>query len=170
MSHPTTDFRAQVAETPGIHFNELVRRLEVTPDKLHRIATALEERGEIAISRQYGKTHFYPTSFDTWEQRAIALLRRETSREILVVLLERGECKPSAVADSVGIARSTLEWHCDRLVDAGLVTKEVDGGSVQLGASDPDRIARLLDEIEPSFPDRWVDRTTRLVDSLLDSG
>lgn len=157
-----------VTAYPGVHFNQVVRDLDVTPDKLHRLAGQLEQEGRILTRKLYGKTHFYPPEFDEWEQNVLALLHRETAREILLVLLEDGPADPETVASAVGIARSTLEWHVSRLVDASVVEKNRNGRSVSLELVDADRLTLLLSESEPTLTDRWVDRTTRLFDHVLE--
>jgi DNA-binding transcriptional ArsR family regulator len=157
----------RVRADPGVHFNALVRGLDMAPGQVqHHLKRLLGER--VVAEDCYGRTHYYPPSFDAWERRALALLRRETSADVLAVLLESGETPATAVAERVGIARSTLSWHLDRLVDAGLVEQRRDPrGRVVLDLAHPERTARLLRRARPTLPGRLVDRFTRLVDSLL---
>lgn len=163
-----SDVAEYVADNPGVHFSDLVKTLGVTPDKLQRLGERLETERAIVVDTLYGKTHFYPPEYGPWERKAIALVRRETSREILFYLLERETATPAEVAEHVGIARSTLEWHVDRLVDADLVSKDRDGWRVQLRVRQPTEIRRVLEELHPTLPERWLDRTSRLLDHLLE--
>ncbi len=72
------------------------------------------------------------------------------------------------MADSLGIARSTLEWHLSHLVEQDVIVKQRDERNrVTLVVAHPERTRELLREISPSIPDRFLDRFTRLVDSLL---
>jgi DNA-binding MarR family transcriptional regulator len=122
----------------------------------------------VVEARLYGRTHYYPPGYEAWNRAAIALLRRETARDVLVTLLERGPTDPSTVADGLEIARSTLEYHLDRLVEQGLVEKRRDSHNhVTLVLVRPAATAELLAEISPSLPERLVDRFTRLFDDLL---
>jgi predicted transcriptional regulator len=157
----------RVRGDPGVHFNALVRGLDMAPGQVqYHLGRLLGER--LVAEDCYGRTHYYPPSFDAWERRALALLRRETSADIVGVLLESGETPATEVADRVGIARSTLSWHVERLVDAGLVAEYRDArGAVVLDLAHPERTARLLRRARPTLPGRLVDRFTRLVDSLL---
>lgn len=163
-----SEVRTYVTENPGTHFNEIVDTVGITPDKLQQISEHLETEHAVAIIDLYGKTHYYPAGYDAWEQTVIAFCRRETSRDIVVYLLEHGPASPSAVVEHVGIARSTLEWHVDRLTDAGVVRKERDGWAVELTVENSTEVARLLEEIQPTLPERWLDRTSRLLDHLVD--
>ena len=157
-----------VAAAPGIHFSELVRSLDLAPGQVQYHVTRLRRRGDLEEEHLYGRTHYYPPDVDEWERCALALLRRETARDVMAYLLAEGPSKPGAVADELSVARSTLEYHVGRLEERGLVEKERDARNrVTLHASRPSETVRLLATVEPTVPDRLVDRFTRLVDSLL---
>jgi predicted transcriptional regulator len=155
----------RVRADPGVHFNELVRALDLAPGQVQYHLRRLEW---VVAEEHYGRTHYYPPEYDTEERRALALLRRETSADVVALLLAEAPLPATEVADRVGIARSTLSWHLDRLTEAGLVAEERDHRTrVVCSLVDPERTARLLRRAEPSTPERLVDRFTRLVDSLL---
>jgi predicted transcriptional regulator len=160
-----------VATNPGEHFSGLARALELAPGQVQYHIKKLRRQDRVVEERLYGRTHYYTPEYDTWERGAIALLRRETAREILIYLLDEGPSRPSAVADTLDIARGTLEWHLDHLVAQELIKKCRDTQNrVTLAVSHPRKTARLLDEITPSLSDRMLDRFTRLVDDLLSEG
>ncbi|ADJ16130.1 winged helix-turn-helix transcriptional regulator [Halalkalicoccus jeotgali] len=170
---PTNETRRRVREhvhtQPGIHFNALVRDSEFAPGQIQYHIRRLLQAEEVTAERLYGRTHYYPPIHDVWERRTLALARRETAREVLAHLLECEGAKPATVADSLGIARSTLEWHLDRLCEQGIVEKKRDERNrVTLLISHPDRTARLLAETTDSLPDRFADRFMRLVDELFE--
>lgn len=168
MTEARRRIAARVRERPGIHFNELVRSLDLAPGQVqYHLRQLLGE--DLRVERLYGRTHYYPPEFGEWERGVLALVRRETARDVLGYLLERGPSEPAAVADAVGIARSTLEWHLDHLLERDVVEKRYgDGNRVTLVLARPDETARLLASVSPSLPERFVDRFTRLVDDLLD--
>lgn len=169
MGETRERIRAAIAADPGVHFRGLVRSLDVAPGQVQHHVRRLGSAGQVVSEGHRGRTHYYPPTFDPWERRAIAALRRETARDVVAVLLERGESDPATVADAVGVARSTLEWHLDALIDVDLVEKErVDGNRVALAPARPAETARLLATVDPSVADRLVDRFERLVDSLAD--
>lgn len=157
-----------IASDPGIHFNGLVRGLDLASGQVQFHLRRLLGDGAIVQTRLYGRTHYYPPEFGEFERGALAMLRRETARDILLVLLDAGVARPASVAETLDIARSTLEWHVDRLVEQGLVTKRRDETNrVLLVPNRPAETLRLLADIEPTLPDRMVDRFTRLVDRFL---
>ncbi len=168
MSDPRERIRDHVTAHPGVHFNALVRELDLAPGQVQHHLKRLTPDAVVA-EPLYGRTHYYPPEYDAWERGALAVLRRETARDILGVLAAEGESAPAAVADDLGVARSTLEWHLDHLLEQDLVEKRYDErGRVTLSLSRPAETGALLAAVKPSVPDRLVDRFTRLVDSFFD--
>lgn len=167
-----TDQRLRLERTiesdPGIHYNGLVRQLGLANGQVQFHLHRLLSEGSIAQEQLYGRTHYYPPETGEFERGALAMLRRETARDILMVLIDEELARPASVAETLDIARSTLEWHLDHLVEQGLVTKQRDEQNrVLLIPSRPTETLQLLADIEPSVSDRIVDRFTRLVDRVL---
>lgn len=168
MSSTRTRIAAHVRDNPGVHFNELVRTTDFAPGQVQYHLRRLIGEETVAAEELYGRTHYFPPTFDDWERGTLALVRRETARDVIGYLLEHGPTDPTTVADEVGVARSTLEWHLDHLVEQDVVEKERDSRNrVTLVLVDPEATAELLAAVSPSLPDRFVDRFTRLVDDLL---
>ncbi|WP_225335260.1 winged helix-turn-helix transcriptional regulator [Halomicrobium urmianum] len=168
MSEQRDRIREHLAEYPGEHFSGLARALDLAPGQVQYHLKRLTRADRVVAEQRYGRTHYYPPEYDEWERAALALVRRETTRDVLIYLLERGPSAPATVADDLEIARSTLEWHLDRLVAEDVVEKARDDRNrVTLVLSRPTETARLLREVEPALPERLVDRFARLVDNLL---
>jgi predicted transcriptional regulator len=167
-----TDRPARIAGTisdaPGIHFNAIVRKLELAPGQVQYHLKGLIREGVVVAEPLYGRTHYYRPDYDADERGAIAVLRRETPRDIMFYLLERGPTDPSTVAADLDIARSTVEWHLDHLIEQGIVRKQRDSRNrVTLVLTRPTETVGLLEDIEPTLAGRFSDRFTRLVDHLL---
>jgi predicted transcriptional regulator len=154
-----------VATHPGQHFSALGRALDLAPGQVQHHLKNLVREDRVIEEHLYGRTHYYTPEYDPRERRVIAVLRRETARDVLFYLLEGGPAEPGGVAEALDIARSTLEWHLDHLVEQDLVEKRRNG-TVTLDVTDEAETVRLLKEITPSLSDRMLDRFTRLVDDL----
>jgi predicted transcriptional regulator len=158
-----------IDDNPGTHFNELVRGLDFASGQVQHHVYRLLRDGQLVEERLNGRSHYYTEGYDEWERAAIALFRQETARHVLVTLLSEEACRPADVADRIGVARSTLEWHVDHLIEHDIVRKERDErGRVTLHLERPTATATLLTEITPRGSDRFVDRFMRLVDLLLE--
>lgn len=169
MTDTRARIRRHVESNPGVHFNAIGRELDIaTGQTQYHLRKLLRE--ERLISEQVcGRTHYFTDEFSEAERAAIALLRRETTRDIVIELLRRDELPPDTLADRVGVARSTVEWHLSNLIDNGLAEKQYYGREVAVRLTDPDTVRQLLVEVDPTIADRLVDRFTRLVDGLLES-
>jgi len=168
-----TDQRTRILDLldrkPGLHFAALARQLDLATGQAQYHLTRLRRGDRLVAHEHDGRTHYFLPDVDPAERRIVATLRRETARDIVADLVEHGPSRPSAVVDRVGIARSTLEWHCDRLTDAALVHKQRDErGRVTLTPTDERDAVHWLLVVDPAATDRLVDRFTRLVDGLLD--
>ncbi|EMA56055.1 transcriptional regulator [Halococcus thailandensis JCM 13552] len=159
----------RVHTSPGIHFNELVRVLDLAPGQVQYHLKRLCSSGAVADEQRYGRTHYYPPECNAWRRGALSLLRRETAGDIVAHLCDRGPTRPQAIADDLDIARSTLEWHADHLIEQDIVVKERDERNhIALTLVRPTETVRLLREVSPSSPALMVDRFTRLTDRLLE--
>ena len=124
------------------------RALDLAPGQVQYHLRQLSEGGSIDAESVYGRTHYYPPGYDAFDRAAVALIRRETTREVLVTLIEDGPLGPAAVADEGGIARSTLEHHVDNLGEVGLVEKRRDAHNrVTLVLAAPERTGELLSDV-----------------------
>lgn len=169
MSYQRKRIYRHVVTHPGEHFNGLARALDLAPGQVQYHLQRLERQDRVVAERVYGRTHYYPTTYDEDQRRSIAVLQRETARDVLFYLLEHGPTSPGIVADEIGIARSTLEWHLDHLLEQDLVCKRrEEGNRVTLVVREPTEVLGLLQDVTPKLPQRLVDRFGRLVDSLLD--
>jgi predicted transcriptional regulator len=156
-----TETRTLVAEyithNPGVHFNELVRSLDLAPGQVQHHIRRLISDDAIERREFYGRTHYFAPGFDSWERSVLALVRRDTARAILGHVLEHGEARPGDVADEIGVARSTLEWHLDHLVECDILRKRRDlHNHVTLELTHPSQTEALLVSVSPSLPDPFV--------------
>ena len=159
--------RRHVSDTPGVHFNRVSRDLDIATGQAQYHLRRLVRDGEVAVERIGGRAHYFDPAFDPWERRAVAFLRRETAREILVRLHAEGATRPAALAEELDLARSTVSWHVSNLVESGIVEKSADR-PMRVSLARPERTAALLDEVSTSLPDRIVDRFVRTVDDLFE--
>lgn len=171
MSEQRDRLREYIAAHPGQHFSGLARALDLAPGQVQYHLRRLRRQDRVVEEHLYGRTHYYTPEYDPWERAGIALLWRETARDVVIYLLDEGPSEPTAVADALDIARGTLEWHLDHLTAQDIVEKRRDAQNhVTLCVSHPQETARLLEEVAPSLSEQMLDRFTRLVDNLLSDG
>lgn len=160
---------AHVREHPGVHFSAIGRQLDLAPGQVQYHLKRLRKREAVVADERYGRTHYFTPSYDERERRTLALARRETARGIMFALLERDQASAGTLTEELDIARSTLAYHTDRLLEANLLEQSKDDrGRVSFSLAEPEETLQLLGHIRPSLPERLVDRFTRLVDDLLE--
>lgn len=169
MSETRRRIADHVADNPGVHFNGLVRGLDLATGQVQYHLRRLRREGAVVAEDCCGRTHYYPEGFDPWDRHALALLHRETTADVVAVLLARGALSPREVADELDLADSTVAYHVDRLAEHGLLARrhEADGG-VRLALRRESATAELLAEAHQPLPGRLADRFVRLVDRLLE--
>ncbi len=167
MVETRDEIRAHVEATPGIHFSRLRRDLGLATGQTQYHLRTLTRDGRLVAEEVAGRTHYYEPTVDPWERCALAFLRRETARAIIVRLHADGSAKPCDLAAELGLARSTVSWHVSNLADNDVVERS-DARPMTVSLARPERTARLLETASPSLPDRVVDRFVRTVDELLD--
>lgn len=177
MSDTRSEIYQFVQENPGIHFNAIGRGLDLATGQVQYHIRRLSKSNRVQVESVCGRMHYFPPTYSDWERSAIALLRRETSREIIILLLKDNSLEPQRIADRLDLARSTVEWHLTNLLEYGIARKvtaetgerHVKGNErVRVELEEPSRTYRLLREIDPSPADRLVDRFARFVDDLLE--
>jgi predicted transcriptional regulator len=168
MSETRARIRDCIDDNPGIHFNAVSRKLDIATGQTQYHLRKLVRAEKVTKEGLYGRTHYFPPTFSEWERGVIALLRRETSREIVLLLLGAAPLPPAEIADRLDLARSTVEWHLSRLVENEIAEKRKPEDDLVITLTENEEIYRLLREIEPRLVDRLVDRFSRFADDLLD--
>lgn len=150
----------ELQETPGAHFSDLQRRLEMATGTLQYHLRVLEERGLLEVRRGDRYTRYYPSfEVDRRDKQLLGLLRQSSTRRVLLDLLEHGESRLTDVSDRLDLAPSTVSFHLDKLREAEVVERP-ERGRYALVAKDP--VVDLLVAYQASFADRAVDRVVSL--------
>jgi predicted transcriptional regulator len=168
MSDVRRQVREHVLANPGVHFNKLARNLDIATGQAQYHLRRLVRSDEVVVDQIQGRTHYFEPEYDAWERRVIALYRRETARDIITLLLDEGTLVASVIAERLDLARSTVSWHIDTLVDAGIVDQSYgEQGKVEVTLARPAETMQLLETVTPTLTDTLVDRFMRLADSGL---
>lgn len=148
-----------VKANPGIHFSQLKRDLDMETGLLQYHLRELEAYGVLESENRQGKRRVFVASDLSEEERTIlSMLRYETTRKILLYLLEEGATRNGEIADAVGVTPGTVSWHLSNLTDEGIIESVQDGRTTGYRVKNPDLTVQLLVRYQESFVDRAVDR------------
>lgn len=126
LDHP---MRAQIASLveaePGIHFQEIVRRLDAgrgtTEHHLRKLLSANVVSAQVA----QGFTCYFPKGkVDRHLMAAAPVLKSDGARQVLQCIQEQPGRAALDVAGVTGLTPSTVNYHLKRLVASGLVSNE----------------------------------------------
>ena len=148
-----------VEENPGVHFSQLKRDLDMETGLLQYHLRKLEEYDVLESEEYQGKRRvFIARELDEQDRQILATLRYETTRRILLYLLETGTARNAEIADEVGVTSATISWHLSNLRETGVVETVKDGRTTNYRVVDEERTIQLLVRYRESFVDRAVDR------------
>ena len=121
-----------IRTNPGIHMRGIGKKTDITLGTLRYHIGMLQKSHAIATVEDRGYTHYYENSgtYSTEEQQVLKHLQNATTRKILRVLATHPSATRTDIAESVGIAGSTVTWHMKRLAEDGVIDVHSEGRSV----------------------------------------
>ena len=151
----------EIKAAPGIHFRELQRRTGIATGSLQYHLDVLEKKHAIKTLKEKKFARYYAVKemITPFDQAALALLRQESPRQIVLFLLKKksNSANNMEIAEAVSLSPSTVSVHLAKLTDSGVLKRERRGREVVFSLFDPQRTAELLVEHRKSFFDALVD-------------
>jgi predicted transcriptional regulator len=134
LQHPR---RAQIVQlvdaVPGIHFQDLGRRLTMGRGNLEHHLRKLLAAGLLTKVHDAGYACYFPKGkVDRHLMAAAPVLRSPSGRAILDAVRARSGQSGRQIAIELGLSQSTVSYHLRRLQEAGLVFGAGDGAGVRL--------------------------------------
>jgi predicted transcriptional regulator len=148
-----------VNEIPGIRYRELSRITDISNGVLSYHLNLLANSGKIRVNRVNNRvTRYFSYDVSLHETYVIGLLRQETSRKIIMYILEKGTCGFNDIIIHTRKVPSTISWHMARLKAANIVKvrKQYEFNYYEIGM---DRLILqdLLSKYKSSFTEKIVD-------------
>lgn len=148
-----------IRETPGIHFREIQRRLDMAVGTLEYNLHTLEKEGLLVTRDEgYHKAYFTGTDMDRRDRDYMLHLRQELPRRIAMEIANDPGIQFKTIRERIGIYPSRLSYHLKRLEKAGIIRSKATGREKHYVCEEPQRVRRLIIQYQESFADRAVDR------------
>jgi len=113
----------QIAKTPGVRYNELLRSTGLTKGRLEYHLKILERSHKLKVDRLDGRrARYYPIDISADEAHLVGHVRNNVARQIVYFILEHDLCTFGEIVEQISKAPSTASWHLKRLSEAGIVS------------------------------------------------
>jgi DNA-binding transcriptional ArsR family regulator len=116
-----------VTERPGIYHASLADETGVAVETIRYHGRILADEGLVEEQMIRGRRRLFPVQLNVEDPRVAAALADPDASDIIAAIERREPTTPSALADALDRARSTVSHHLERLEEDGLVARERDG-------------------------------------------
>jgi len=162
-----------VRREPGIHMREIQRRLDLSIALTEYHLRQLEESELVSSILEEGYKRFYPTTgadggplraLGGEERRMIGLFRQSIPLQVTLLLLNDEPATNSQMADALGMSRSRLTFHLNKMLRQDVIRKLTRSEGKGYVLVDRARTLKLLIAYRPSKD--LIDECAELWDSL----
>jgi len=147
-----------ISAHPGIHFRELQRRLRLGVGHLAYLLETQLKLGVVKAEKVGEYLRFYPSDFSPDLVRLVGILRVNSYRKIILLLMEKPGSTHKEITAAIRLSPSTVSWHLKRLVSLGIVIQSNSGSKKRYAISDPDKVAHILRSYRESFAENLTNR------------
>jgi predicted transcriptional regulator len=153
LEHPTrAQIHALADSEPGVHGNEIVRRLGEPRSVVDHHLRKLVDAGLLVRRQGLGIVcYFVPGRVDRRAMAAVPLLRAPGARAVMQVVQAEPGLSGADVARRVDFDSSTVAYHVRRLRRAGAIRGRRQGRRVELYPTDPAAAALTLAAADASI-------------------
>ena len=157
-----------IEENPGCHLRKIKKELDLAMGTVQYHLDKLEKAGRI-ISQKQGlhKYYFLVGAFEENEKQLLEVLSNETTREILMFIIEQKYPSQIEISKHIGISSASVSWQIRRLQDYGIIDEIKEGKFKRYKLhGDSKQVVALLKNYYPSIWNRWSNRLAELFLSL----
>lgn len=151
-----------VEQYPGAHLRGIERMTSLPLGQVLYHLDRLERMGILASKRDAGFRRYYPTRTVGRDAKAyLAALRQPACRRVIIALLDEGPLPHKRIQERLDVAGSTLSFHLQRLLEAGVLQREAHGSQNLYSIVDAETAREEVIYWRASFADREVDAYVR---------
>lgn len=111
-----------ILENPGMHFREMVRKLNI-PGTTLIYHLRLLEKNDLLITKKDGRyiRYFVSNNVNDDEKTVINIIRQETTRNILLYIVLTAAASQKEIAKELELHPTTVEFHLKKLLKSDLI-------------------------------------------------
>jgi predicted transcriptional regulator len=155
-----------ILNTAGVHLRKICRELGLAMGDTQYHLSILEKEGRIKSRKIDNHRQYYPVTIPNEQNELfLAFLRQETTRDILVYLMENPGSTQQDLASYKNVSSPTVKWHMYRLIESDLVLVAREGRVVKYFIKDP---RNLTSSIKDFMPTLWDSLANRFAEKFLE--
>lgn len=144
---------------PGVHLRRIGQALGMSTGMLSYHLGYLERNGTLKAEEDgHRKRYFIARAFVEAQRRILAILRQDVPRKIVLELLTHDSRTFADLQMSVGVSKSTLSYHLQKLMQRELLVRTKRERESVFTIKDLEEVRKLLLANRSSFHDDAVDR------------
>ena len=152
-----------IQNNPGCHLRGIKDMIQISQGTVQYHTDRLEKMGRITSTTSGLYKHYFPVGvFQNNEKEILQILSQETTRQILMYIVEQQSPTQTDIVNSVGISASSVNWHIKRLVELRLVEEIKEGKYKKYQLHDrkvsSQYITALMRNYYPAIWEKWSDR------------
>ena len=152
-----------IQNNPGCHLRGIKDMIQISQGTVQYHTDRLEKMGRITSTTTGLYKHYFPAGvFQNNEKEILQILSQETTRQILMYIVEQKSPTQTDIVNSVGISASSVNWHMKRLVEFRLVEEIKEGKYKKYQLHDrkisSQYITALMRNYYPAIWEKWSDR------------
>jgi predicted transcriptional regulator len=163
-----------IQNNPGCHLRGIKDMIQISQGTVQYHTDRLEKMGRITSTTSGLYKHYFPVGvFQNNEKEILQILSQETTRQILMYIVEQKSPTQTDIVNSVGISASSVNWHMKRLVEFRLVEEIKEGKYKKYQLHDrkisSQYITALMRNYYPAIWEKWSDRLIEIFLSFSES-
>ncbi len=134
-----------IKDRPGIKYRDLLLLTKLNNRTLSNILLGLESKSDIKVIRINNSNiiRYYLDSFPTDEAVILWYLKINTTKEIIMKLLDQKICTFNEISTHINKAPSTTSWNLKRLLDSEIIIRKKDGLS-KFSLNNPSQVENII--------------------------
>ena len=152
-----------VKKYSGCHFREIERKSDIAHGTLKYHLNFLNKHGLIIQKKDNNTIRYFPKDFQASKTNLLSFLRQSSLRKIILYVLMNENCSHEEISRFVQLSPSTISWHLNKLLSAGVIGRKRRGRKTQyVIAIDKNEIIKLLITYKDSFLDSIVNKAIEM--------
>ena len=160
-----------IQNNPGCHLRKIRETIRISQGTVQYHTDRLEKMGRITSTHSGLYKHYFRVGiFQNNEKEILQILRQETTRQILMFIVERQAPTQTDIVNSIGISASSVNWHIRRLIQFRLIEEIKEGKYKRYQLQDrkvsSKYITTLMRNYYPAVWEIWSDRLIEIFLSM----